>query len=128
MGAITRDLLPFTVGRNLGEVVTVVTLFPTLQDDGSADFFKSEVQTLARVVALTSNEIERLQSAGITLNQGVSIALVGELSKCPDQIIRTDGTIIKIVKFTIEEGATVMVGDVPPLGADGPIYQSGYAG
>lgn len=128
MGAATRDLLPFAVGRARSETVTVVTLKDVvLQDDGSASFYKEELQMLARVVALTSNEIERLQAGGLTINQGVSVAIVGELAKCPESIIRADGTIVKIVKFTIEEGATVMIGDVAALGSDGPTYQSGYS-
>lgn len=127
MGAITRDLLPFAVGRNTVEQITSIVLFTTLLDNGSASWFKEETPVLARVVALTPNEIQRLLEAGITVNQGVSVSIVGELPKAPDQIVRADGTIMKVVQFTIEEGATILAADIPALGADGQQYGSGYS-
>lgn len=129
MGSVTRDLLPFAVGRNLSEVVTTVTVYaePSADDDGSYNFDKVEASVLARVVALTQNEINRLRAGGITIQDGVSVSLVGEYAKCPDQIIRADGTLMKVVDFTIEEGATILVASVPALGNDGPTYGSGYA-
>lgn len=127
MSAITRNLLPFAISRNRQETVTLVTIFPELQKNGSFNFFKEETQVLARVVSLTPNEIERLQVAGITIKKGVSISIVGELEKIPDSVITADGTTKKVVTFTADEGATILIADEPSLGNDGPSYQSGYA-
>lgn len=129
MGAGTRDLLPYTVGRNVFETVTLVTLLsvPSAADDGSFSVQKINYTTSARVVALTPNEITRLAEGGITVNQGQSVALVGELVKAPDQVIRADGTLLKVIRYTIEEGASVFLCDTPPLGNDAPSYQTGYS-
>ena len=129
MGDITRDLLSYAIGRNVVETVTLITLLAqeSAADDGSFSFYKEEVRAKARVVALTSSEIQRLREAGITLNQGVSVALVGERQKAPDQVQRADGTLLKVVAYTIEEGASVFLCDAPPLGADGVAYGSGYS-
>lgn len=129
MGDVTRNLLPYAIGRNTVETVILVTLLPqeSAADDGSFSFYKEEIQTTARVVALTSSEIQRLREAGITLNQGFSVALVGERQKAPDQVIRADGTLLKVKAYTIEEGASVFLCDMPPLGSDGTSYGSGYS-
>lgn len=129
VGAVTRDLLAYAVARDVMETVTLVTLYPTpsVNGDGTFTFFKKENAVQARVVALTSNEIERLAAGGITVNKGVSVALTGELVKTPDQVIRADGTLMKVTAFTIEEGTTILTADIPPLGSDGQIYGSGYS-
>lgn len=129
MGDVTRDLLSYAIGRNTVETVVLVTLLPqeSAADDGSFSFYKEEIQAAARVVALTSSEIQRLREAGITLNRGFSVALVGERQKAPDQVIRADGTLLKVTAYTIEEGASVFLCDMPPLGSDGTSYGSGYS-
>lgn len=129
MGDITRDLLPYAIGRNVVEKVVLITLLsqPSADDDGSFTFYKEEIEADARVVALTSSEIQRLRESGITLNRGFSVALVGERQKAPDQVQRADGTLLKVTAYTIEEGASVFLCDAPPLGADGVAYGSGYS-
>lgn len=129
MGDVTRNLLPYAVGRNAVEAVVLITLYAqeSAADDGSMSFYKEELQTNARVVALTSSEIQRLREAGITLNRGFSVALVGEKQKAPDQVQRADGTLLKVMAYTIEEGASVFLCDAPALGADGVAYGSGYS-
>ena len=129
MGEITRNLLPYAVGRNTVEVVVLITLIAQASpaDDGSTSWYKEEVQARARVVALTSSENERLREAGITLNQGFSVALVGERQKAPDQVQRANGVLLKVKAYTIEEGASVFLCDMPPLGSDGTSYGSGYS-
>ena len=122
MGAITRDLLSYAIGRNVSEEITLITQEPVANGDGSYNPQPVESQAFARVVALVQSEITRLAMAGITLQQGVSIAIVGELAKIPDRIIRADGTLLKIVQYTVEENATVMIADVPGLGSDGGTY------
>ena len=122
MGAITRDLLSYAIGRNVSEEITLITQEPVANGDGSYNPQPVESQAFARVVALVQSEITRLAMAGITLQQGVSIAIVGELVKIPDRIIRADGTLLKIVQYTVEENATVMIADVPGLGSDGGTY------
>lgn len=117
MSYVTRDLLSFALSRTAGELVTLVTKFLTANGDGSySRGVPEEVQSLARVVDLQPREIERLASAGITVTKGVSISIVGELDKAPDQVVRADGTILRVVSFTIAENATIMIGDVPPVG------------
>ena len=88
-------------------------------ESGDGSFSDNPVQTpvLARVVDLQPNEIKRLMDKGITIQSGISVAIVGELVKAPDQIIRANGTIMKVVDFTISENATVLACDVMPLGA-----------
>lgn len=129
MGAVTRDLLAFAVARSRTETVTLVTLSPSqsVSKDGSYSFFKEEVSALARVVPLTSSEIERAAMAGITLNQGFSVAVSGELTKSPDQVIRANGQLLKVIRYTIEEGSSVFLCDAPALGNDGESYGSGYS-
>ena len=124
MGAITRDLLSYAIGRNVSEEITLITQEPVANGDGSYNPQPVESQAFARVVALVQSEITRLAMAGITLQQGVSIAIVGELVKIPDRIIRADGTLLKIVQYTVEENATVMIADVPGLGSDGGTYST----
>jgi len=122
MGAITRDLLSYAIGRNVSEEITLITQEPVANGDGSYNPQPVESQAFARVVALVQSEITRLAMAGITLQQGVSIAIVGELVKIPDRIIRADGTLLKVVQYTVEENVTVMIADVPGLGSDGGTY------
>lgn len=126
MNVITRDLLPYAIGRNTPECVTAIVVIPFPLDDGSFTFYKAEIRVMARVVPLTQNEINRLAERGITIQNGVSVSMVREFGKVPDSIIREDGTYMKVVKFTNREGALVMVCDVPALDFDGPSYGSGY--
>ena len=129
MGDITRNLFPYAIGRNVVETVTLITLIAqdSPDDDGSLSWYKEEILAQARVVALTSAEIERLRESGITLNRGFSVALVGERQKAPDQVQRANGVLLKVSHYTIEEGASVFLCDMPPLGEDGTSYGSGYA-
>lgn len=130
MSALTRDLLPYAVGRAVTENVILITykdLQPSDALDGSYRYFKEETETKARVVALTSNEIERLAAGGLTLNRGVRVALVGEVTKDPDQIVRASGVVLKVMQSTVEEGASVFLCDIAPLGEDGTSYGSGYS-
>jgi len=129
MGVATRDLLPYAIGRNVTETVVLVTLLAqeSVNDDGSYSFYKEQIEAEARVVGLTSSEIQRLREAGITLNQGFSVALTGELTKSPDQVQRANGLLLKVVAYTIEEGASVFLCDAAPLGNAGESYGSGYS-
>ncbi len=129
MGAATRDLLSFAVSRARTETVTLVTVYATPSPalDGTYTFYTEDSQALARVVGLTSNETERLAAGGISLNQGFSVAIVGEVQKSPDRVIRADGTVLKVMRNTVEEGASVFICDMPPLGEDGTSYGSGYS-
>lgn len=116
MTYITRDLLSYGIGRNAGEPVILVTKSFSSIGDGSYTNVKTETEVLARVVDLQPNQIERLQQKGITVHQGVSISVVGELSKAPDKIIRANGQTYKVIDFTISENASIFIADLPPLG------------
>jgi hypothetical protein len=117
MSYITRDLLSYAVGRNAGEEVTLVTnsVF-TSNGDGSYTPTTAETVPFARVVDLTPNQIKRLQDKGLTIHNGVSVSVVGELDKAPDKMIRADGTIYKIIDYTIAENASIFICDLPALG------------
>jgi hypothetical protein len=117
MSYVTRDLLSFAVGRNAGEEVTLVT-YGTFTNSGDGSYVPeiTEETKLARVVDLQPNQIKRLQDKGLTVHNGVSISIVGELEKSPDKIRRSDGTEYKIIDFTISENASIFIGDLPALG------------
>lgn len=116
MSYLTRDLLPLALSRASGESVVLITKQVVAEGDGSYSVTPAETTALARVVALTSSEIQRLQDKGITVNQGFSISIPSELSKAPDQVVRADGSVLKVVRYTIEEGASVMIADMPAYG------------
>lgn len=117
MTYITRDLLSFGIGRNAGERVTLITKIFSQVGDGSYSSIVDETSILARVVDLQPNQIKRLQERGITVQNGISISIVGELPRSPDQVVRQDGSIYKIIDFTISENASIFIADRPPLGA-----------
>ncbi len=119
MTYITRDLLSYAVGRNAGEQVTLVT-YPTFDNNGDGSYSPNEVETsgvFARVVDLTANEIKRLQDKGITIHDGVSISIVGELTKAPYKVRRADGTEYVIMSYTISENASIFYASLPALGS-----------
>lgn len=118
MGTITRDLLPFAVGRNAGETVDLLVLSPTPLADGSFSVVGSESDQAARVVNLSPSEIQRLREGGITISEGVSVSFVGEPVKIPDSVILASGVRVKVKHYTRSEGATVLICSVPALGAD----------
>ena len=118
MTYITRDLLSFAVGRNAGEEVTLVS-YPSSTKNGDGSYTPTVVETtaLARVVDLTPNQIKRLQEKGLTIHDGVSISIVGELAKAPQKIRRADGRAYTVRDFTIEENASIFIADLPALGS-----------
>lgn len=117
MSYITRDLLSHAVSRNAGEQVTLITNTTLSFDgDGSYTATENEKSVRARVVDLQPNQIQRLQDRGLTVHSGVSISVVGELTKAPDRVRRSDGREYKIIDFTISENASIMIGDLPALG------------
>lgn len=118
MGAITRDLLPYSIGRNVSEDVTLTVLGQTLQDDGSFNVAETTVIKKARVVPLTQSEINRLIAGGITINKGYSISFPGEVVKVPDLITLANGLLVRVVSFTVEEGASVFIASMPSLGPE----------
>lgn len=115
MSYVTRDLLSMALSRNAGELVVFITKQVTASGDGSYAVEEIETEYRARVVDLQQNEINRLALGGITVQSGVSISIPYVVEKIPDQVIRSDGTLMKIIKATVSENATVMIADVPPF-------------
>lgn len=115
MGDITRNLYPYAIGRNTVEQVTLVNLSNVLKDDGSFTVTRETIPKKARVVALTQSEIIRLIEGGITINQGISVSLSEMVTKVPDQIVRNDGLVLKVVIHSIQEGCSVFITDAAPL-------------
>jgi hypothetical protein len=120
MSYVTRDLLPYAVGRNAGEEVTLIT-YLTLDNNSDGSYTPSitETQSFARFVDLQPNDIKRLQDKGITIHVGVSISIVGELVKAPDRVRRQDGSEYKVEHFTISENASILIASLPGLGSAG---------
>lgn len=116
MGAVTRDLLPFSVGRNVSESITLIYTGKVLKKDGSFDVTPTTETKLARVVPLTRSEINRLLVAGITINNGYSISFPGEVIKVPDLITLANGLQVRIKDHTVEEGTSVFVASQPSFG------------
>ncbi len=105
------------IARNAGEEVVFKIKTQVPAGDGSFQVYTRELKKMARVVNLQPNEIQRLQEKGVTLNQGVSISIADEFTTAPDKITRADGTVMKVVDYTIAENISVFIADVPAMGA-----------
>lgn len=117
MSYITRDLASLAISRNAGEPVILVVKNVTANGDGSyMSSLPGTYPAIARIVDLTPKEIQRLQDKGITINTGVSIAIVGELVKAPYQVIRENGVVLTVVGFTISENVSIMMAHTPAIG------------
>lgn len=110
----TRNLAPYAITRTTMEKITLVFSDKVFKDDGSFETLDDMQEISARVIALTSAEIQRLVEGGVTINSGVSISLVGELAKVPDYIILTGSELMRIIRYTFEQGVSVMVCDMLP--------------
>jgi len=113
---ITRDLLSFALSRNAGEQVVLYIKTYEANGDGSYRPYVKDVKALARVVDLQPREIQRLQEKGITLHRGVSVSIPLEYPTQPDKIVRADGTVLKVMDYTISENGSVFIADAPALG------------
>lgn len=118
--AITRGLLPYAIRR--AEMDPVELLFDEEQSItriGTVEYVRFKITTGARVVALTTNEIERLNEGGITMDRGYSVSVSHRFKMSPVKIRLKDGTLLTIMKFTQDQGASVWVCDCPSLGSTG---------
>lgn len=83
----------------------------TFENDGSFDLTTTETPIRARVIDLQPSDIQRLQEGGITINQGISISVIGELEKVPDYVKLEVDEIFRVVSYTFREGVSVMIVD-----------------
>lgn len=103
----TRNLAPYAFTRTTMKLIKLIYSDKTFKDDGSFETVEQEVETKVRLIALTSSEIQRLFESGVTISNGVSISLVGELTRLPDYL--KDGEqLYRVVSYTFEQGASVM--------------------
>lgn len=121
MTYVTRDLLSLALSRNAGESVTLQIKTYAAAGDGSYTATTVPVTVLARVVDLQPSEIQRLMEKGITMHKGVSVAIPTEYTKAPYEVVRADGTILTVMDYTISENGTVLLCDMPALGAAAPV-------
>lgn len=111
----TRQLLPFAIQRTTMEEITLVFSDKTFQDDGSFILDPLDEQVVkARIIALTSNELQRLRDGGVTINEGVSVSVIGELVQVPDYVKFEIDQIYRVVRYTFEQGVSIMIVDTLP--------------
>lgn len=110
----TRNLLPLAVRRTTMELVNLVMSEKVFRDDGSFETIEDYVETRARVITLTSSEIQRLRENGITINSGFSISIIGELATVPDYILLVGSQVLRVVSYTFEAGVSIMLADALP--------------
>lgn len=114
MSAVTRELAVFAIGRLAGELVTLVLKTKTQSADGSFSVNVLSQYVYGYLVTLTANDIQRLQSQGISIQSGVSLSLPFEVSQMPDTVLYNYSE-MRVVSGTIEEGVSVFVLDEAPL-------------
>jgi len=113
--AATRALYPFAIARSLTDEVGLVYTTKTLNDDGSFTLAQLPEWKMARVVDLTTSQIQRLQDKGVTIQHGVSVSFPCELDNSPDAI-SYGPDLLKVVEYTISEGCSVLTLDKAPIG------------
>jgi len=114
--AQTRKLLSYSIRRALTDSVWLNFIEKTPNGDGSFTTTYRPEQVMARVVALSQADIQRLQSAGITLFGGVSVALPYEVQTVPDSVIYESAT-YKVESFTVAQGASIFILPEKPIGS-----------
>lgn len=119
MGA-TRNLLCFAINRTAGYLITLNFSTKVFNPKGFYDITPSTVQKMAYVVDLSEDEIQRLQSGGITINSGIMVTIPEELANIPDSISFGDGmysdSTFKVERDVISEHCTIMTCSRWPIG------------
>jgi len=115
----TRKLLCLSMKRSAREEITIHYSTKTPAGDGSYNLVYTPETLLAGVVDLSEDQINRLQSGGITINDGIMVTIPKELPKIPDYISQGTGSTTayyKIEKDVIAENVTIMTCSRQPYG------------
>lgn len=99
----TRGLSGMTTNRIADELVTLVYKVKDPQDDGSSIVTDYPITTMGSVVPLSPKEIERLEIGGITIRNGISIALATAPAYRPDYILTSDNRKWRVVDWSFLE-------------------------
>ncbi len=110
----TRNLLPYAITRTTMKLITFMFSEKVFQDDGSFQLVENPRDIKARIISLTSSELQRLRESGITINSGISVAINEELTQVPDYLILPGSEFFRVISFTFEEGVSVMTCDELP--------------
>ena len=110
----TRNLFPYAIQRTTMEEITFAYSEKSFKDDGSFELEPEYEAVKARLITLTLKDIQRLQEGGITIEKGISVSVVNELTRIPDFIIREGEEIYRVVSYTFREGVSVLVCDSLP--------------
>lgn len=111
---VTRALFPFALQRQAGTLCELIYLRNTMLPDGSANPNPIEQRVRARITDLTTDDIQRLQFKGITINEGNLVSLPYEVD--PPYQVRYLGEIYTVVAYQISQGVTNMILPKVPIG------------